>query len=162
MSGNATQHQKYQPFPKLDSAIADPNGQISIPWYRLLITLWNRAGGAVPANLLSATAYVSLVGTLIDVFRNSDGAKLGTVQLDVSTGGVAVAQTVGASPWTFTAPKCGTLVVDSGQVELARGLGSFWTVGLAGGAIPVMAADRVRITYYRTTPTVAFLPCASG
>ena len=33
-------------FPKLNSPFVLPNRQIEIPWYRLLITLWNRSGGA--------------------------------------------------------------------------------------------------------------------
>ncbi len=33
-------------FPKLDSPFVQPNRQIEIPWYRLLITLWNRSGGS--------------------------------------------------------------------------------------------------------------------
>lgn len=33
-------------FPKLDSPFVKTNRQIEIPWYRLLITLWNRTGGS--------------------------------------------------------------------------------------------------------------------
>lgn len=36
----------YQGFPKLDAPIIDENGFISIPWYRLLMTLWQKSGGS--------------------------------------------------------------------------------------------------------------------
>ena len=40
------QHQDFQAVPKLDTPLIDESGNISIPWYRLLISLWSRTAGS--------------------------------------------------------------------------------------------------------------------
>lgn len=39
-------------FPKLNSPFVKEDRQIEIPWYRLLITLWNRSGGSSAGGLI--------------------------------------------------------------------------------------------------------------
>lgn len=39
-----TFHQGFQPVPKLDAPLIDDHGQITIPWYRFFIRLWNSLG----------------------------------------------------------------------------------------------------------------------
>lgn len=41
----ADAHQAGQPMPKLSSPVVNVDGTLSIPWYRLFITLWQRTGG---------------------------------------------------------------------------------------------------------------------
>ncbi len=43
-----TQHQAFQNFPKLDSPVVNIGGTLSIPWYRALITLWQKSGPNLP------------------------------------------------------------------------------------------------------------------
>ena len=77
-------------------------------------------------------------------------------QLESVPGKVSV--TPGASPYTYTADRRGVVVISGGTVstiELGR-FGSFVTVGLAAGAIPVDEADQVKVTY-TLAPTITFL-----
>lgn len=67
--------------------------------------------------------------------------------------------TVGASPYTLTAPSDGLVIVADGSVSLIQyGRGSTLTaLGLVGGLIPVRTGDSIRITWAITAPTVTFL-----
>ena len=81
--------------------------------------------------------------------------QLGTV----STLGVPVVISVGASPFTYTAPKAGAVLVNGGTpslVEYARG-GTFNTIGALGGTFPVWPGDQIRITYV-LAPTMTLVP----
>lgn len=150
-----------QPFPRLVSEFVNPDRTLSYPWYRLLITLWQRTGGSVVST--TGSAFLNLVGSLLDAYRSSDGTRIGTVQMDNSAGGPAAVQVLGASPFIFTAPICGTLLVESGQIEFSRDSGANWYVfGLAGGATHLMAGDQVRVTWYNVAPKVVWMPGASG
>lgn len=67
--------------------------------------------------------------------------------------------TLGASPYTYTAPRGGTLIVTGGTVAaiaFSRDGVTFYSM-LTAGSFPVGAADRVRITY-TVAPTVTFVP----
>jgi hypothetical protein len=69
------------------------------------------------------------------------------------------AVSVGASPFVFTAPFDGILVVTGGTVSaisLNRGAG-FLSTGLTVGVIPVRQRDQVQITW-SGVPTVTFYP----
>lgn len=57
MSGTGSDSAKYQPFPKMDSPIANPDLTIGIPWYYLLINMWTKLGG-------SAIAATTTLGTV--------------------------------------------------------------------------------------------------
>lgn len=71
----------------------------------------------------------------------------------------AVAVTVGASPFTFTATFNGTLAVSAGIVSAIALIrhGSTVATGVIAGMVPVSRLDQVQITY-TTAPTVEFLP----
>ena len=66
--------------------------------------------------------------------------------------------TLGASPWTYTAPFDGTVVVTGGTVSLLSwsrdGGVTFYTVS---GAIPVSRLDQVKVTY-SAAPIAQFFP----
>lgn len=66
---------------------------------------------------------------------------------------------VGASPYTYTSPQNGVVVVSGGTVSLVQlgRAGTFLATGLLTGVIPVSAGDQVKITY-TLAPTVTFLP----
>ena len=76
--------------------------------------------------------------------------------LPTSPAGVALAPS--GSPYTWTAPSAGMLIVSGGTVslvEVGRGA-AFYVAGLVGGLIPVSAGDKVRMTYV-VAPTATFL-----
>jgi hypothetical protein len=67
--------------------------------------------------------------------------------------------TVGGSPFSYTAPFAGTVVVQGGTVSaiaLVR-QGTSTTTGLTVGVFPVSRGDVVAVTY-TGTPTMSFLP----
>lgn len=67
--------------------------------------------------------------------------------------------TVGASPFTFTAPANGTVAISIGTVSAVTLIrqGVSVATGVTDGLIPVSRLDQVQITY-AVAPTVAFLP----
>lgn len=50
-----TQSDLNQGFPQLQLPMVNSGGFLTIPWYRLLVTLWNRTGGASSQNAVAGT-----------------------------------------------------------------------------------------------------------
>lgn len=70
-----------------------------------------------------------------------------------------VTLTVGASPFSYTAPSTGTVILTGGtgvSVSIIRGRDTFAT-GMTAGMIPTGKDDTVVVTY-SVTPTMVFLP----
>lgn len=67
--------------------------------------------------------------------------------------------TVGASPFTFTAPSDGNVVVSGGSITLIQyGRGDMlFSAGLLTGPIFVANGDKIQIVYL-TMPTITFFP----
>ena len=167
----ATAHQSYQTVPYLSTPLTNPDGTISIPWYQFLVSLAQRTGMTTPGTaavdgLQSSQNSVVLgqtsqaAGAPLAAYSALSGDYLGTLQLADEAGGPAEPQTLTTSPWTFTAAMGGTLEVFSGAVEISRDGGVTWyTIGLCGGAVPVLLDDQVMVTWYSTDiPVVVFLP----
>lgn len=71
-----------------------------------------------------------------------------------------VAPTVGASPWSYTAPTYGSLVIQGGTVSavtITRSGQSAVNIGVTAGMFYVQAGDVITITY-SAAPTVIFIP----
>lgn len=71
----------------------------------------------------------------------------------------AMTVTVGASPFTFTAPRNGLLFLSGGTlsaIQYSRGA-SLNVLGASTNQIYVMAGDQVRVTYL-LAPAITFLP----
>lgn len=66
-----------------------------------------------------------------------------------------VQQSLGASPFAFTAPQSGTLTVASGEVEVTR-QGITQIVSLVGGAITVKAADTITVLWTQGPAPLVF------
>lgn len=63
---------------------------------------------------------------------------------------------LGASPYSYVAPANGAVVVQGGTVSLLElGRGTFVSVGVLAGVVPVVAGDVVRVTY-AVAPTMTF------
>jgi hypothetical protein len=86
MSGyvGPTQHQAYQNFPKLDTPFIEPNGQVNIIWYRLLITLWMKSGGSFTQQQLSQSLQSNGSGETV-IIDNTTGGGGGTVVTSENT-----------------------------------------------------------------------------
>lgn len=67
--------------------------------------------------------------------------------------------TVGASPFTYTAPFAGTVAVTGGTVSAIAIIrqGATVATGLVTGLIPASRGDQVRVTY-SALPTMTFIP----
>lgn len=146
---------KGQQFPKLDSPIIDEHGNVSIPWYRFFISLWQRTGGSTfPANIVTL---VLSAGSLPILALSSTMKILG--QLFTTTGGMPQALAPGASPFVWQAPGCGFVVVESGKVEISRGGVSWYQASVVGGEFVLVQGDFIRLTWYGAdAPKVTFFP----
>lgn len=67
--------------------------------------------------------------------------------------------TVGASPFTYTAPFAGTVVVTGGSVSTIAMIrhGTSVATGLTSALIPVSRGDQVQVAYV-SAPTMTFVP----
>lgn len=158
---SALEHQTFQPFPKIDTPLADTDGTLNISWYRLLMAMWQRLGQIGGQTINAAFIRQSPVGAgaPLEVVNSLTGKVIGTISLGNITPLPAVPQSCTSSPQTFTAPSAGTFVVESGQVELSRDSGAtFYIFSLAGGAVPVLSGDQIRVTWYNVVPLVTLFP----
>lgn len=122
----STLHQYYQPMPKLDAPLTNPNGNVSIPWYYFLVSLWQRVGGSnIPTN--------------------------SKILFDSSAGAAEQVQAPVANPFTFKAPVVGSLTVAGGKVELQRS-GAWYEVSVLGGSFWLMSGDSARISWFGDAP----------
>ncbi len=153
-----TDHQGFVGFPQLGTPFVQADGRIAIPWYKLLVALWQRSGGG-NTPVQNSTYVAPIGGGNFAVFNSVTGDNLGTITTVAPTGAPVQVQAVGVSPYVFTSAGIGTLVVESGQVEISRDAGVTWFVlSLAGASVPVLVGDKVRVTYYNVAPKVTFLP----
>ena len=144
--------------PKLESPLIGEDGQISIPWYRLIIQMFKMAGGNTP---LQNSAYLVVNDNGgIDIYSAANAEFIGSLPVVNVPGDPGIAINVGAnSPFIYTAPKDGTLVVFGAAVAISRGGGAFVNATLTGGPIPLLIDDVAQITWYgQGPPVVTFLP----
>jgi hypothetical protein len=136
------------------------SGHITLPWFRFLVNLWNRTGGAsIPIS--SAVIFVqgtldSLVAFLV---QGSGQVLLGTVLTASSQGQSPALLTPTVSPFTFTAGSAGTFVANSGTMSITRN-GQSFAVGATGGCVPLMAGDEVQLVFNSPPASVVWLPSA--
>ena len=148
-----------QPFPNLDSPLVDENGDITQPWYRLLIAIWKKTGGS--SSILNSVYLTTDIfdPSLLNVYDTSTNELLGTVNLNSLAPAAQNIVVSTPSPFTYLAVRKGTLVVFSSKVELNRLNGAWIPVTLQGGAIPMQRTDQARMTWFGVDPpTLTFLP----
>lgn len=164
--GPVTLLEGFQPFPKLDSPMVDPQtGICGSAWQRFFMKLWIASGASKVAqpNGASVTQTAQQQGAPLAVIDNATGKQLGTIALVNQPGEPAVPQVVGASPAIFIANKDGFWVVSSGEVEVSRNGGATWQqASLTGGCFPIVNEDQLRVTYSQVAPTVVFYPSGSA
>ena len=152
-------HQSFQGIPRLDSPVIDLETGYWVPsWYRFIISLWQKQGGSTTA--LQGVTVIQNNNGVLTAQNALSGQSNGIIGTSTMLGGAAQPQTLGASPFTFTAAKSGTLVVFAAEAEISRDGGvTYYAVTLTGGAIPVLNADKVRVTWLTAVPPkVTFFP----
>ena len=170
-------------FPGLNSPFVDPTtGLLQQAWYQFLLTLWSRTGSGTGTTDTDQTSMALALeddsavvdtdrlqglgmGLTDDTVDEVDQAFLQGLAMgllvdtpDSQTAGAISTETVGASPWTYTAGIDGNLLIKIGtvsQIDLIRG-GTF-TTGLTAGFIPLAPGDQCTVTY-TAVPTVYFIP----
>lgn len=161
--------QSYQTLPQLDSPVLDATGRLTQPWYRVITSILQRTGMIATSQALAA-AVPSLqngvvlgqqaqgAGVPISAYSAATGRLIGVIPLGGVVGGTPQVQTVGASPFGFTAASDGTLVVFSSKVEVSRDGATYYTASLTGGSFRVLLGDRVRVTWVSLPPLITFFP----
>jgi len=119
--------QDLQAFPRLDSPLVDlETGYLTPPWYRFLISLWQKLGGS--QSVTQNFAWLRQSGQTVSAINARTGAVIGSGSLAFShiTGLAQVSVAIGTSPVTLTMNANGTLIVAGGaQVEISRPPGAF-------------------------------------
>lgn len=115
----------------------DRGGYFSTPWIHFFQFLYSRVGGSsAPSNTALAAAITG-----------------GSTQ-------PAVPITVSASPFVYTAPSSGSVVISGGgieNVEFDRAPAGFITLGAFRGSFPMAQNDQLRVTYTEA-PAMTFIP----
>lgn len=80
-------------------------------------------------------------------------------EIQQPTRGAMQSITVGASPFTYTAPENGTVIVNGGTVSVVAfsRQGTLVGTGMTAGMFPVSIGDSIRVTY-SVAPNVRFVP----
>lgn len=107
---------------------------------------------------ISLTAQNSVVELLSDgtIWQVVDGANSAAWGSSAAIASI----TVGASPFAYTAPAAGSVLIVGGTVSavtLKRGSPAAVAVGATAGSVPVSAGDIVTVTY-SAAPTMSFVP----
>ena len=147
MGNPAVQHQNFNGFPPFNSRFIDSEtGIITRDWWYFLNMLWRIAGKAF--NSVPDASFIS--GST--VFSSDTGNVVGSI---ITAGTAAQPQTLVTSPFIFTAAKIGLLTVFGGQVDYSRDAGVTWyPIGLTGGPIFMLVADKVRVTWFLADPPI--------
>lgn len=156
------EHQAFTAMPRLQQPIVNPDGTISVPWYRWLTNLWARAGQGMQQ--ISSAVFLQQTtvnaGAPISAYSSITGELIGQIQLTSSVGGPAEPQTLVSSPFAFTASETGSLVVFGGKLGWSRDDGvTFYPVSLVGGAIRLLLGDIARVEWSGAEPpSVVWFP----
>jgi hypothetical protein len=148
----------FSPVPQLGTPLVDSNGNISIPWYRFILNLWQTIGGL--GQQVTSAVYLSVTNGVVSAFQSLGGVLLGTIIFTKSRGSPAIPLVLGASPFIYIAPVSGSLLVYGGQLEMSRDNAVTWyPVGLTGGALRMLFDDQARVTWFgAAAPPVVFMP----
>lgn len=147
------------PPPLQSSKISEDDGNVTYPWSRWFLLIWNLVGGGmVPVQ--NPVVLRLITPDELGAYSAATGELLGIIPLENQPGGAAQPVAITGSPQVFTAPGDGTLVVFAAKVELSRDNGVTWyIVTLNGGAVPMLMNDQVRVTWFSTEPpTITYFP----
>lgn len=160
-------------IPPQGDPVLDSRGRFTLNWWLFLYNLANKTLGDQPditgLLILLSQAFDSdtveppasapgVPETDYPVVFPPDGLALFPTEVPPNNQAQAeTAATAGGSPFVYTAPANGTLLVTGGtvsQIEIARS-GTYYTVGTT--IIPLARLDKVRVTW-SGAPTLVFFP----
>jgi hypothetical protein len=146
-----------QPLPGNDIPVTAEDGRVTEPWRRFFLALWQKTG----ASNTTVQNFLFLQQTSAGLQAYTAGNPTVPVGTIPTTGGSGLPPqplTLASSPFVYSAVGSGTLVVDSGLLEIKRGSGGTWyTVSLVGGALPLLAGDFARITWNGSSPVAVWM-----
>lgn len=145
--------------PPLKDQPLTQNDRVTLAWSRFFDQLYLLAGGSsVPVS--SPVVIRQIGGGFLGAFDAISGDQIGVIPLVNQPGGLTQVVVITGSPQVYHAVSDGTLVVFGAAVELSRDGGVAWfQVTLQGGAIPMKAQDRARMTWYSVDPpTITWFP----
>lgn len=147
-------------IPQVVQPLVLPDGTITQPWLRLLISLVTKTGAGV--NAPTTVFLTSVANGVISAFSAGTNGLIGTLFTDsqfLAKVGLPARELAPAiSPFVYAAVSRGSLVVESGQVEFSRDNGVTWYIaGLTGGMIPMLNKDQVRVTWYNAIPKITWM-----
>lgn len=143
-------------MPRLQAPLVDiVTGEITPPWHRLLIGLWQRLGGGQFGQGQSVYFQINQDG-FVGVYRLDNNALIGLLVLEGSKGGPVEIQELTVSPFVFASTTTGVLTASSGKFELSRDDSHFYQLGLIGGAATILNGDFARISWQDQPPVVVF------
>jgi hypothetical protein len=149
-------------MPRLQQPVVNPDGTVTVPWYRWFTNVWLRGGQAMQQLASSVFFQQNPVdaGLPITAYSSVTGEDLGQVQMTGSEGGPAQPQALAASPFEFVAGETGTIAVFGGKFDVSRDDGvTFYPIGLTGGTFHLLLGDIARVEWYSAeAPTVTWFP----
>ena len=176
-----------QQIPPPTAAFTTPDGLVEFNWYAFLYNLWKQSGisqGATslpPSLVLSLTDVDTFTADLAQIPRQTANTALTAMEdfsdvsgplqfanlalMEAILGDAPPAAqplqtiTVGASPYTYTVPFTGSVLVKGGTVSVVSLIrqGVTTITGLVSGFVPVSRSDQVQITY-TAAPTAFYFP----
>lgn len=143
-------------FPAPTTAIADQRGQLTPAWRRFFQQLFERTGGTAVASNAALNGNSNQQFAVQTASNPTSAVPL--AQYRSQPGQTPSAVNVGASPWTFSAPSNGFIVLDGGSVsnvEFQRG-GVQAQLGNPPELIPLRQSDQIIVTYSAAPGAVWF------
>ena len=154
----SSSQQQVTAIPRLDTQFVDPlTGMIQQPWYRLLIDLWRKNASSLFPITESVYFLLNSNGA-VGCYRVDDNALLGFLFFSGGTPPPPQPVPPSGSGFVYQAQTVGTLIVDSGMVELSRDGSTWYIVSRVGGAIPMQVGDFSRVSWFEAPPTITFFP----
>jgi hypothetical protein len=125
-------------MPAPASPMVDPaTGIVSPAWWAWMRSMWTRTGGGTGSTMSALAGLVA----------------------NQSAPGVPV--TLGASPFVYTAPSHGQIMISGGGVvrlEITANGSTWFNTGAYYGAFPLASGSQARLTYVGTPPGMTFIP----
>lgn len=144
-------------FPSTGFPFVDKTGRLTQQARQFFVAIYNRAGGSTTSATANETGNSSVAFSVARATTPAQAVPLEQYRSQAGQAPSSVA--IGASPWTYTAPGNGSLIISGGtvsEIEIQRG-GVAIVTGLTSGMFPLKANDGV-IVLFSSVPQATWLP----